>query len=514
VTGVFAHLGVDYVQWKAVTRTLLKSDIRLPLNTRQSSLRRIGGLVSVFVFLSIFGASAAAIVVFTRDVLLGGTIAFAYLGVMLVTSLLTQHGASLLSTADYVILGSRPVSSRTFFAIRLTNLLFHAMVLTSAMAYPVIVAYALTRGGVPAIAATVAIYTLSIAIALSVAASYGVLLQLVGAGRFQRAVGYLQVVTGLMAYGGLFVGLRLLGRPALADATLPDRWWVAVIPPAWFTSYVEIGVGYTNATTFPRAGISIALVIGLGLLLRDRLGFDYARQLAELPIRDDRREQLARTPFFASREERAVALLVLAHFRHDLRVRMGILAIVPVVIVYMIIGTGEGGFDLMALAVLLFPALLSQQFAATEAYGAAWIYHCTPASHSRLVIAVKNIAVAYFLLPFLLFMAAAFTWRTGDVIRALTHTAMLGLLSHIALQSSTIVHPWLPFAAPPDKLRGSTTLVGWMVVVISGGQAAVALLEGRVYVSRLRIVVVLAVLALITLVLNRVMIWRAQSLQR
>jgi hypothetical protein len=42
----------------------------------------------------------------------------------------------------------------------------------------------------------------------------------------------------------------------------------------------------------------------------------------------------------------------------------------------------------------------------------------------------------------------------------------------------------------------------------------VALLEGWVYVSRLRIVVVLAVLALITLVLNRVMIWRAQSLQR
>ena len=515
MTAVFRLFGVDYVQWKAVTRTLLRTDFRVPLTTRASAFGKLGDLLGMVVILGIFGLGAAAVVLVTPDVLLTGIVVLTYLSVMLVTTLLAQHGTTLLSSADHVILGSRPVSSRTFFAIRVTNVLFHALLLTSLMAYPVILAYAFARGldvG-RAMAAAIATYGWAITVALMLVASYSTLLRAVGAARFQRAVGYLQLIAGFLAYGGVFLTSRFLVGTPLANAAMPDTWWLVLIPPAWFASYLEIAAGALNSTTVVRALTSVLVFVGLCGALRGRLGVDYANRLAELPsVPAHRLLPTTRTPLFRRGEARAVAILVMAHFRHDLRVRMGILAIVPLVFFYLIVGTREKSFDLVALAVLLFPALVSQHFAAADAHQASWMYHSTPADLPKLVIALKNIAVVYFLLPFLLFVAAVFTWRLGDVESAIVQTLMLGLISHIALQGSVIISPRLPFALPPDKTRGSVSLIAWMFVVILGGQAAVLTLDRWVYVTPGRTIAVLSLLVALTWALNRAAVWRATSM--
>jgi hypothetical protein len=510
-------LGVDYLQWQAVTRTLLRTDFRLPLAHQASRIGRWGTLLGMAVMLALFGVGAAVVVVVNDDVLLTGTIALTYLSVMLATTLLTQHGSTMLSTADYVILGSRPVSSRTFLAIRITNVLFHTLLLTSLMAFPVVIAYAVARGPNPelAAAAVLAIYGWAVTIALTLVVSYTALLNFAGAARFQRTVGYMQLMAGFLSYGGIFLSGRILAGSELTSATMPDRWWVLLIPPAWFASYLELAGGPLNSTTALRAVISLVALGGLGYALRSRLGVDYARQLAELPVTagEDAADSV-RTPLFERGEARAAAILVVAHFRHDLRVRLGILAIVPLVFLYLFIGRNEAPFDLVALAVLLFPALLSQHFAATESYQGSWIYRATPADPARLVIALKNIAVVYFLLPFLLFVAAVFAWRFGDVTRAVAHTAMLGVISHIVMLGSVIISPRLPFALPPDKMRGNATLMGWMLVVIIGGQLALATLDRWVYVTAVRTLAAFAVLIALTLALNRALAWRARRLVR
>jgi hypothetical protein len=513
---LFRALDVDYVQWRAVSRTLLKSDFRMPLAHAPSALARWGGLAGMAAILGLFGLGAALIVVMNPRVLLTGTLALTYLSVMLATTLLTQHGTTMLSTADHAILGARPVSSRTFFAIRLTNVLFHALLLTSLMAYPVIAAYGLAHGrhALRAAASAAAIYAWAVTVALIVVASYTTLLRIAGPARFHRAVGYLQLIAGFMAYFGLLVSGRLAGQAAAAEATMPDAWWLVLLPPAWFASYLELAVGTANSTTSIRWALSLAVPGVLVYALRNKLGADYARQLAELPsAAPAERTAAVRTPFFRRGEGRAAAILVLAHFRHDLRVRMGILGIVPLILVYMVIGVRDGSFDLVALAVLLFPALLTQYFASTDAYLASWIYHAAPADTGRLVVALKNVAVAYFLLPFLVLVAAVFSWRFADVGRGLVHTAMLGLVGHIALQGSAIISPRLPFALPPDKLRGNATLMGWMLLVILGGQMALVALDRWVYVSRLRTVAALAVLGVLTLALDRTLAWRARAVR-
>lgn len=517
MTAIFRLLDVDYGQWRAVTRTLLRTDFRLPLSDEGPAPGRVSALLTMAVFLSLFGLGAAVIAYIGRDPLLTGTFALVYLSVMLTTSLLTQHGMTLLSRTDLVILGPRPVSSRTFLAIRVTNVVFHAFVITTLMAHPVVAAYTLAGGVAVArgVAALAAIYAWSLAVTLALVVTYGTLLRTVGGARLTRALGYLQLATGFLAYGGLLLTSQSVGDRMLATASMPDAWWLVLIPPAWFASYIELAAGVGNSTTALRALMSVLAVIALGAALRGKLGAEYARRLADLPNGGAAAPMVTRrTRLFASGEARAAAILVRAHFRHDLRVRLGILGIVPLIVLTLLMGTPEGPFDLLAFSVLLFPGVLTRYFASSEAHRAAWIYRSTPADHPRLVVATTNVAVVYFLLPFLLLVSAAFAWRFGDVVQAAVHTAMLGMLSYIALQGAAVISPRLPFALPPDKTRGEASLMGWMLVVIVGGQAALYALDRWVYVSTPRVAATGAMLVAIAVLLRRLLGWRARSSSR
>jgi hypothetical protein len=502
VTAIFARLGVDYEQWKVVTRTLLRTDFRLPLGDGRARVSRVGNLFSMTLLLTLFGSGAAMLVWVGHDVLLTGTLALAYLSVMLATALLAQHGMTMLSAADYVILGSRPVSSRTFMAIRATNVLFHALVITTLMSAPVIAAYTFGQGvrvgrGV---AATLAIYAWAALLTLAIVASYGLVLRFAGASRVQRGLGYMQLAAGFLIYGGLFAATRAFGRSALANATAPDEWWLLLIPPAWFASYIELSAGSSNSTTIVRAAVSVAALLSLIVAFRGKLGMDYARRLSELPHDASSSTRVTRTPLFARGEARAAALLVLAHFRHDMRTRLGILAILPLILLNVFVDIGP--FDLLSMAVLLFPGLVTRHFASSDTPHASWIYHATPALHGRLIIAVKNVAVLYFLLPLLAVAAVAVAWRSGSVSHALVHATMLGAISHLALQGATLVSPRLPFALPPDKTRSDASLMVWMVVVILGGQLALTGLERWVYVEAVRTAATLVVIGVVSWGLN------------
>jgi hypothetical protein len=510
----FRILGVDYVQWWAVSRTLARTDFRLPMTEGRSALGRIGGFVSMALVLGLFGSGAAVIVVFASDPLWSTTLILTYLSVMLLTTLMTQHGMTMLSTADLAILGPRPVSSRTFLAIRVTNVLFHALVVTSLMAYPVIIAYAVAHQFQPmrAVIAAVAIYTWACGIALALVASYGSLLRLLGAARFRRGVGYLQLAAGFLSYGGLLIASRFMNDGALSSASLPDRWWLLLVPPAWFASYLELAAGAPNSTTYARASLSLIVMVALLSLLRGKLGVEYARHLADLPqVAEEGASRGPRTPFFGHGEKRAAAILVLAHFKHDLRVRMGILAVAPLIALYLFIGS-DSSLDLVAMAVLLFPAILTRHFASSDTPAAAWIYRATPVDRARLIIAVKDIAVVYFVVPFLCVVAAVFAWRIGDPWQAVLHTLFLGVLSHIALQAAMFMSPRLPFALPPDKTTESTSLIGWMLVIIVGGQAALAALDRWVYISNARTLITLIALVGCAWALDRAIAWRVRGL--
>lgn len=509
---LFAFAGVDYVQWKAVSRTLLRSDFRAPpgLSTELYSLRSVRQMLSMALIYGLFGAAAAVIIVLNPDVLLTGTITLTYLTFSLATSLLTQHGATMLADADFAILAPRPVTSRTFFAIRLTNVLFHTALRTTFMAYPPVIAYTLAHGFSLArgLAAAVAIYLWSATVTFAVVASYAALLRWVGGARLQRAIAYVQLAAGLVAYAGFFVSHEVMGGAGLATVTMPDT-AALLFPPAWFASYIELATPAASVATGIRTALSLALLGGLTTMLGGRLSLDYAERLSESPVSEPRavsRREPGRPWLFARDESRAVALLVVSHFRHDMRVRMGLFGVVPLLLMYVVLGMRQAGnadpflgvtrgqgADFLAMAALMFPAIVTRQLETSDAYRAAWIYRVTTAHHGRLVVALKNVAIAYFLAPFSGVLFAIFTWRFGHAGHAAAHTALLTAFAHLALQTAVLLSPRLPFSQPPNK-SGGTTMFVWMIGVLVGGQLMLVGVQRFIYPHWPRVAGLLAAL--------------------
>jgi hypothetical protein len=505
MTRLFALAGVDYVQWKAVSRTLLRADFRAPTpqTSASYSLRSIVGLLRMALVFGVFGAAAAVLVVINADVLLTGTITLVYLTFALATALLTQHGATMLAAADHSILGPRPVTARTFFAIRLTNVLFHALLMTTFIAYPPVIAFTFAHGISIArgLAAAAAIYGWAIAITLVVVTSYAALLRWVGAGRLQRAVAYVQLAAGIAAYAGYFFAMETFGRAALRSATMPDGAWVSLLPPVWFASYIEIAAAQGGPASWAPAVLTLVLLAGLAVLLRGRLTADYADRLSQ-PVVDisPRSAASERSPLFFARDEpRAVALLTAAHFRYDLRIRMGLFGLIPLLLVYVVAGLREGGnpdpfigatsdrgANFLAMAALMFPAIITRHLESSDGYQASWIYTVTTADAGRLVVALKNVATVYFLVPFAVILAALFAWRFGNALHAITHAGLLAGISHLALQIAVLLSPRLPFAQPPDKTRG-TAMFAWLIGVLVGGQLVLVAIQRFVYPSMTRI---------------------------
>jgi hypothetical protein len=308
-------------------------------------------------------------------------------------------------------------------------------------------------------------------------------------------------------YGGLFFVTRDLDAAVLSVSTVSQVWWLALVPPAWFVSYLELAAGVPNSTTVWRLAASIGVTVALLFIIRNKLGVDYARRLADLSNVDTSLQAPLRTPFFARDERRAVALLVVAHFKHDVRVRVGILAILPLMLVYVLLGSDERTMNFIPMAVLIFPAVLARHFASSETHEASWIYHATPANHGRLITAAKDIAVVYFLIPFVCVVAAVFAWQMRDWGRGVAHAALLGAISHVALQGDVLIRPRLPFALPPDRTSSTTSLVAWMALVLVGGQGALWALDQWVYPSPARIGITLGLLLLASWLLDRA-IWR------
>jgi hypothetical protein len=113
--------------------------------------------------------------------------------------------------------------------------------------------------------------------------------------------------------------------------------------------------------------------------------------------------------------------------------------------------------------------MLRQVMSRSDAYRAAWIFFATPADTPRLVLAIKDFVLAYFVLPYLAFLGLllAYWFTRLDHLVILLFT--LALLCHLVLLVQLLLNPELPFSQPEAKGGRSQVMVlaiGLSVVAI------------------------------------------------
>lgn len=516
--GIFDALGVDYGQWFALTRALLKRDFR----GRTMSLGRAGraadaggkALLSQFIIYTIIGIFLSIAVVAARDLFFAGILLCTYVMFMTGMAVMLDHSTALTSADDYAILGYRPVSSRTYFAVRLTNVLAYTLLLTTLVSYLPVTFLFVRRGPLVGFAGIAAMFGTSIGIAFLLLVSYGALQRLVGANLLKQVLSVLQLLMSFFVYGGYMLVTRGASKAFLADFTLTKTWPVALAPPAWFASYFDLVRGDFRAITVIPAALTIVALAAMTKALTGSLASGFSDRLGEVsvtnaqprttPARVSEGKATAGGWLFRSGEARAMALLIRSQFRNDQKFRMGILTILPMTALYIFQGIANsddgsragGNFMLVGFAIMMFPAMLKMQLTRSDSYRASWIFFAAPVSRARLIRASKDVVVTLFLLPYVLIVAAVMAYATHSS-HAIGHIIVLGLVSHLVLQTTIFMDPELPFAKPFDKGGGPSRMMILMVFI--GVTNAVLAISGRfVFDSWLRT----AGLAAVVLVLS------------
>ena len=518
---LFDALGVDYDHWKALTTTALRIDFRASrlgaAHFGHTQARAASLLIGQFVFYSFMGVAIAAAVWFTRDPFLAGLIVLTYVMFMVATAALLDHNAAIASPDDHAILGFRPVTSRTYFAARLVNVLVYTTAMTAVFSYVPIVAYFVRHGPAVGVAITMAIYAASLLTALTMIASYAWLVRAVGPSRLRRVLSYVQFGLSFVVYGGFFALSRVFQVGVLGQLSLPKSAWMLLLPPAWFASYPEIAAGRISALDIALAAASVVALVGVTLRLGGKLSLEYADRLAAITTAapSPSRKPTARPALLFTRSEaRAVALLIRSQFRNDMKFRMGVLAIVPLTIVYLLMALEDGGIrdpfeageidqglSMVTMAVFMFPTMLKMNLARSDAYRASWIFFATPIDRARAIRSSKNILIVTFLLPYLVLVGVVLSFFSTNTWHLIVHLVVVALMSHLVLQAATFLEPEMPFSKPMVKSGSYRVFV--LIAVVSGSAVLFPYLAQVMYRSTVTTIAGIATLVLVSVMVDR-----------
>jgi hypothetical protein len=479
---LFAALGIDYDHWKALTIAALKIDLRMSVFGRVHGDDTSAGLVRFLLQLLLYvlmGAFVAMSLRMVNDLFLAAVIVITYVVFMVGMAILLDHNAAVTSPTDYAVLGFQPLTSRTWFAARLANVLVYTLAMTTAVGILPALVFFFKYGPAVGGAGVLAILASAITVTLVVITIYAWMMQLVGAQRLRSLLSWVQLLAGFVVYGGYFLVSRTLNESILTSISLDKTRWMLLYPGTWFASYLELAAGRHSAMEMLPALASVALLGILAVGLRGRLSLDYAEQLGRMaaatqPAAKSRAPSSRARFWFREGEARAMAILVRAQFKNDLRFRMGVLAVLPMTIVYLFAGVASprqtasrtaGNLSFVTMAVLLFPAMLKMNLTRSDAFRASWIFFASPADRTRLIRSSKNVLVAFFLVPYLLFVGVTLTLFRYDVQLVALYVLLAGLFSHLVLLMVSFLEPELPFSKPAQKGRTSAAFFAILLVL-------------------------------------------------
>lgn len=508
---LLATLDIDAVQWRALTRTYLRMDMRRTGGPRQANETKRQGLhlyrgLLIVTFLQ--SGVIAALCVALKDTFTAAVFLTTFAALNTGLLLIADFAGFVVSPDDYWILGSRPVSDRTYFAARLASVLAHVLVVAAALALLPAFALGLWHGlGLIGVAAA---FTASILCSLSATvvtiAVYAALMTRVRPERLARLVGYLQLVATLVFFGGYAFVMRAFEEAKLRQLAVRDVDWIWAAPSTWFAALIPLLAGAGGTREWIAVAAATIVTAACAPLAAGRLSLDYAERLSQATsVRSTatRAGRGFRIPGFRRGEAEAVATLIRAQFRNDMRFRMAILAILPMTAFYMMMAGGSLSDPFVSdadaqgmpiyFAIVFMPMTLHGALKHSDSWRAAWIFFATPADPARLVVAAKNFVTVFFLGSYVLLLSVVASFYYERVWHAFVHMAVVGAVAHLLLQTAVIVSPDLPFASEPRKAEHSSR---FLVVMMFGSIVgfSIPLLMPFAYTSAIATIAVIALL--------------------
>src|SRR5262249_605582 len=126
-----SHWGVDAAQYHWLLQAALKMDFRSKnsvTGAAQTNATKSALIITVLVNLLFTLIISGSLLIGEPHTYFFTIILLGYAMVMIAMSILMEFGLVVISPEDFLILAPRPLSSRTFFAVKCSNLAFYVLV--------------------------------------------------------------------------------------------------------------------------------------------------------------------------------------------------------------------------------------------------------------------------------------------------------------------------------------------------------------------------------------------------
>jgi hypothetical protein len=496
VKRLFDVLGVDYQQWRALVRAYIWVDYAAlfgafgPREARDLAVR----LALAWGLLTFFGFGLATVVWLADDPFFASMTVITM--VMFWSGLIVLgQPAGLAAPHDHEIVGFRPVSSRTLFAVRVTALLEPCLESTLLIGWMPVLAFASRGDGSLSmgVAAAAGIAGAAAFVSLALVALFGWLIQVVAPQRLAQGLSY----AGAVAIIALTIGI-MLATNHLVESDDPARIFEAVaprdlrtmwFPGAWFAAYVLVADGSARIEEQFAVLLSLVALAAIAAGLRGRIAVGYSDRIANSIAAPSRMRAAGKAWTALRNENRAVAVLVASHLRADMRFQLAVASNLTMGALFTVMMTSfeslpedpfvSGGdpAGLMAPLMALFfvPSQIYQSLVVSLTHEAAWVYFSTPANRAALVTAARDTVGAMIFVPAMVLLAAFYTYAFGHLLHAAVQVILLGLLGFGAFQGNILVAPRLPFSMPAVGTRpGGMSLFAPILVMLAGAPIFVA----------------------------------------
>jgi ABC-2 type transport system permease protein len=469
------RFGIDPHQYWHLLRISLLVDFRRQSAVASDQPTRSALLMTCFVF-GLFSLVLALFAFRTLSSFHYSLLFLAYSMLMIAFIVLSEFGVTIISPDDYVILGARPITSRTYFAVKLSNLLFYVFLIGSSLnIFPAVIGafsdFADWR--FPLIYFPVALWA-GLFSAMLVVLLYGAVLRTVTYEKFKDVLVYIQVVFSFFVFFGYQLLLRAM--PYLEQGQHGGGRRVALlIPPGWFAGLVHVGLGQWERDYLLWAGWGVLMtgvLIGVGVR---SFSLEYSQHLAQLhAVTAERRRLRRRVPLRVwerlmgnSPEERVAFSFVRQMLRRNRTLKLRLYPALGFPIAFLVIGIVEKNladpflsgspvssvvfFTALVgpLLVLNFHALLPY----SEEHTAAWLFRVAPVRDlSRFFAGAKKAFLVSILLPLSLITGGLFSMFWAPT-HAFLHAAVGFVLSYLFLGIVFLFYRGgFPFSQEPAKM--------------------------------------------------------------
>ncbi len=437
---VLSRFGVDARQYEALLSTSLTLDFR---STSLLSHRGVGSgsrsalLLTNFIYF-LFSSVLGIFLLGEGNLRLYIWMLLSYSMVMLAMAILIEFGSTVINPDDFQILGARPVSSRTYFAVKFSNLAFYILIFgTSLNLVPSVLGTFLpgSRFYFPFVYFPIAILSALFTAGL-ITALYGILLRYFNYERFKDIIAYFQIAFSFLAFFGYQLIPRYLQRQRTQGEFAPQG-WIRATPSLWFANMIQLGLGTINRQTVLLSCCGVIAIVLFAAILVRSVSIHYSEHISNMLSQSSKRRstRYSRTAsrswsrrlqlLLRSSEERAIFHFIVTMIRRNRQLKIQFYPNLGIIFVFLAMALLdhrkmvdpfiENRLEISTAApvlAFLFAALgITSLLPYSDEYVGSWIFSAAPTMRrDRLLSGVKKAIAAVVFLPLFVICVAVFSF--------------------------------------------------------------------------------------------------------